>query len=433
MNLKDKTVCIVDNGLFVDFARVIARGFGRAYYHSPSASAFVKSNALVVGDGYDELERTAHPLAIADRVDLWVFLDLYHWDLQQLLVERGARVWGARRGEGMELHRWEFKQMLKKLGLPVQPMEHIIGLDGLRDRLRVVKDKFVKTSYTRGDMETWRHQDYPISEPRLDELEHALGAKKHRYEFIVEDEIPDCVEIGYDGFSIDGQFPSPAMMAYEIKDMGMMAAVKSYNSLAAPVRTVNTALRPALAEFQYRGFLSTEIRYGKERKPYFIDPCCRLGTPSNELLQTLFTNWPETIWAGAGGELVAPKPVAKFGVLAMIHSEWAVKNWVPLEVPAAADPWVKLRMRTRIEGKEYVVPQGVDLSDIGAVVGTGNTLLEAVKACREHADLIKGYGIEVDMNAIGQALDQVRAGEKLGIQFTTETLPTAEELKKAVG
>src|SRR5207245_8595216 len=114
-----------------------------------------------------------------------------------------------------------------------------------------------------------------------------------------------------------------SMMADEVKDIGMIGTVKSYEFLAQPVKAVNSALTDTLAKYQYRSFFCSEIRYGKDRKPYFTDPCTRLGTPSNELLQELLTNWPEVLWEGASGVIADQKPIAKYGVLATIHSEWA--------------------------------------------------------------------------------------------------------------
>ena len=78
------------------------------------------------------------------------------------------------------------------MGLPVQHCEHIIGIDKLRETLKKVKNVFVKTSFIRGDFETFRHDSYSLSEPRLDEIEQVLGPLKRNYEFVVEDEIPDA-------------------------------------------------------------------------------------------------------------------------------------------------------------------------------------------------------------------------------------------------
>lgn len=426
---KNKTVCFVDNGLFVSFARKVAVDFKKAYYYCPWQTYAAQSNQIVIGKGFDEMERCLFPFDIADDVDLWVFLDLYHCDLQCYLESHGARVWGARLGEEMELHRWAFKQYLKKLGLPVQPCEHIFGIDDLCEHLKTVENKYVKTSFVRGDFETFRHDTFKLSQPRLDEIIHHLGpVAKDKYEFIVEDEIPDAVEVGYDGYSVDGEFPSHSMMAYEVKDVGMIGTVKEYSKLADPVRLVNDRLSAGLKKDNYRGFLCTEIRYTKTHEAYLIDPCCRLGSPSNELLQELFDGWAEVLWEGAEGKLVSPRAKAKFGVCAVIHSEFAVDNWQSIYYPKEVDQWVKLRMHSRIQGVDYTVPQPVGLPLPGVVVGVGESLLEAVDKCKEYSTKVKGYQVQVSLESIGKAVDIIQKGEDFGIHFSDSPLPTVEEL-----
>jgi hypothetical protein len=427
--LKTKTICVMDNGLFVSFARKIAPAFKKCYYYSPWQCAFPQSRAMVVGDGFDEIERIKQPLDKADEIDLWVFLDLYQGDLQTFLESHGARVWGCRHGEEIEMYRWEFHNHLKRLGLPTPQVDKIIGMAALREKLQSVKDKYIKTSIVRGDFETFHHQTYELSEPRLDELEHSLGVVKNNYKFLVESSIPDAVEIGYDGFTIDGKYPSHAMMAYEVKDVGMIGTALEYSRLAKPVRDVNSALSETLKGYNYRGFLSTEIRYTKEYKPYLIDPCCRLGTPSNELLQELFDGWPEVLWHGAVGELVSPKIKSKFGVLAVIHTEWAVDNWQSVSYPRELDNDVKLRFHTRVDDKDYIAPQVIGLPDVGYVCGTGNTLIQAIDSCKDKASQIKGFQLKVSLEGIESALDTIKEGEKLGIKFTDQPLPTLQQLK----
>ena len=419
MNLKDKTVCVVDNGLFISFARTIAKAFGRCLYHKPFQSAFPRTNDLAPGRGFEELEWCEQPLLEADKIDLWVFLDLYQSGLQTYLRSKGARVWGAGQGEDMELHRWEFKDRLKELGLPVQHCEHLKGVEALRTYLKSVGNRtvFVKTSYVRGDFETFRCDSYDIVAPRIDELAHVLGVKKDTYEFIVEDEIPDAVEIGYDGFCIDGQFPQQGMMAYEIKDCGMIGTVKPYQQLAEPVKLINAKLTNDFRKTNYRGFFCSEIRYTKRKEAFFIDPCCRLGTPSNELLQELFDDWPLVLWNGAEGIMTTPKVKARFGCLAIIQSEWATNDWLSVHYPRGLDEFVKLRFHARKGKLDYVVPQIIGIPDVGCVVGTGESLAAAVKQCKERAEQIKGFQLKVNTEALDEGLRVIAEGEKFGIRF----------------
>ena len=418
MNFKDKTVCFVDNGLFVDFCRKVGKEFGRALYHKPFQSAFVRTNDIAPGKGFDEIEWCEQPLELADEIDLWVFLDLYQSGLQRFLRSHGARVWGQHGGDELELDKWAFHQRIKSLGLPVPTMERIKGIESLRVYLKDHNGTCdVKTSFVRGDFETFKVEEYKLVEQKLDDLEHFLGAKKVDYEFLVEDEIADAVEVGYDGFTIDGQYPKMAMMAYEIKDCGMIGKVFEYANLAEPVKRVNSVMVGDFKEYGYRGFFSSEIRYTRDKKAYFIDPCCRLGSPSNELLQELFANWPQILWDGAEGVCTSPTKKATFGVLAMIYSEWAVNDWLCLRYPREIDEWVKLRFHTKKGGLDYVVPQVIGIPDVGCVVGTGETLAQAIKVCKERAELIKGYQVSVNLQSLEKAAEVIKQGEKFGIQF----------------
>jgi hypothetical protein len=418
MDLSTKTVLFIDNGLFVSFCRKVAPAFAKAYYHKPFASAFVRTNDLAPGRGFPEFEWIEQPQEIEDEIDLFVFLDLYQSGWAERLRKQGKRVWGAGRGEEMELHRWEFKEELKRLGLPVQHCEHLFGIEALRKYLKGSKGtKFVKTSYVRGDFETFKSDSYEIVQPRIDELAHILGVKKDTYEFIVEDEIHNAVEIGYDGFTIDGSFPTKAMTAYEIKDSGMIGTVREYDTLSDGVKEVNSKLAPSFKAHGYRGFFCSEIRLTKERKPFLIDPCCRLGTPSNELLQELFDGWPQTLWDGAEGVLTTPKPKARFGCLAMIYSEWATNDELCLHYPRSIDSFVKLRFHKRYKDKDYIVPQIIGIPDVGCVVGTGDSLQAAIKQCKERAEQVKGFQVSVKLDALDTAMEVIEKGKKFGIQF----------------
>jgi hypothetical protein len=207
------------------------------------------------------------------------------------------------------------------------------------------------------------------------------------------------------------------MMAYEIKDCGMVGTVKPYDLLAEPVKKVNSALVKDFAGYNYRGFFCSEIRYTKKKEAFFIDPCCRLGTPSNELLQELFDGWGEVLWYGAEGKIVTPRKKAQFAIAAAINSEWAVNDWLCVHYPKELDEHVKLRFHVRKGDKNYVVPQSIGIPDVGYVVGTGETLAQAVKLCKERAEKIKGFQVHVNVQAIDKALETVKQGEEFGIKF----------------
>src|SRR5882724_7828370 len=106
-----KTVCVVDNGLFVELALTLTPHFKRVYYFSPwSQSGYPRSNALLIGHGVPNVTRIESIWEVLDEVDLFVFPDVYFGSLQLHLAALGKRVWGGRMGEEIELARDASKQ-----------------------------------------------------------------------------------------------------------------------------------------------------------------------------------------------------------------------------------------------------------------------------------------------------------------------------------
>ena len=423
LSLNDKTVTWVDNGLFIDFALACAKDFGKSNYFSPWVSSFPLSNNLLPGDGFPELQRLKWFWDEVDTTDLFVFPDVYFGDVQEHLVSIGKRVWGGRKGEFLELYRQSSKEIMEAHGLPVAPFEVVSGIDDLRAWLRTHPRTWVKISLTRGDMETWFSESYDLSKEFIDGLEFRLGAKARLMRFICEEAIPKdkdepCIETGYDGYCVDGQFPKNGFFGFEIKDKGYIIKCLPYGELPKQVRQVNDALAPWLKEKQYRGFFSTEIRITQDGTPYCIDPCCRCGSPPNEIYQELVSNWSEILWEGAGGNLVEPEFKHKYGVEVLIHSPRAAKEWVPVRFPEEIRPYVKFRNHCKIGGLDYFVPQPPsELPEIGAVLGVGETIEEAVEHCKANAEQIKAYDLDIQLDSIDDAMKEIEKAKDFGIEI----------------
>lgn len=256
----DRTALIFDHGLFVELAIRLARDFKRVLYHSPFEKGFPVVNDCVIGDGFRSIERVDDIWDVMDDVDVFVFPDIQHSGLQLHLEKMGKHVWGSRKGDKLELQRAKFLKTLKEVGLPVGEWRHVVGMSNLRDLLKDEEDLFIKISRYRGSMETWHHKDYRTSEPILDQLAVKLGACKEIVPFVVCCPIKSDLEVGYDGFCIDGQFPFIGVQGYEIKDRAFVASVQRYEDLPEQVRAVNGAMSLLLKDVRYRNFWSTEIR-----------------------------------------------------------------------------------------------------------------------------------------------------------------------------
>jgi hypothetical protein len=423
----NRRVLVYDSGLNVGLANALTRYFGEVIYFTTWSRAFPSMTEVVSGHGYDGVRRATDFWNHVNDVDLFVFPDCYNGDVQVYLDSIGKRVWGSRKGANLELCRWNTKDLMKSVGLPLNPCERVRGLNELRSLLKKKTNCFVKISSWRGDMESWHHINYELSEPRLDELAFRLGPVQHMAYFIVEDAIETEIEVGYDGI-FTGSWPNFAMQGYEKKDCGLLASVMPYEELPEEVREVNEKLEPFLRENKYRNFLSTEIRIGEDSLPYLIDVTSRTPIPSSSIQIANYKNLPDILWHGAAGESVPIEYRAKFGAEAMIYSEWAHKHWMTVKVDEDVQPYVNLFNSVNL-GKEIeaVIPSFQDLAvignEVGSVIGLGDTLEEAIEECREHAKGIEGMGIETKVDAFESLLPQIEEAQKKGIKFSDEPIP----------
>ena len=419
-NLREVVAMVVDQGLFVELACKLGETFGKVYYHCPNwTDAFPRANRALIGMGMSNIELAKSMLdpEIFDSIDIFIFPDVNFGHEQEFLVSQGKLVWGSRMGEDMELDRPFMKDLMKQSGFPVGGWRTVQGMSKLREYLATNKDKHVKVSRFRGTFETFKSPNLPYVEPKLDEVEASLGALKDVMEFVVEDDLPNKVEFGEDMYCIDGVFPTQIIAGPEIKDEGFVGVFKKRSELPEPLTRFDRVMAPHLKKFGYRGFYSTEVRIGKDLVPYMIDFCARAASPPNELYQEFYTNLAEIIWMGANGVCIDPKPAGRYGAEALIHSSWADTHWQPLTIPDSIKKYVKLRNAMRIDGKYYTAPQGVSLPEIGAVVGYGNTLQEAIDMVKKVADQVKGYYIEIKVDAFDRAEQEIAKGEKFGLKI----------------
>ena len=112
----------------------------------------------------------------------------------------------------------------------------------------------------------------------------------------------------------------------------------------------------------------------------------------------------------------------------MIYSDWAHKHWITVEVDEEVQPFVSLFNSVNLGNDlEAVAPTMQDLSvitnEIGAVIGLGDTIEEAIEECREHAKGIRGMGIEIKADSLESLLPQIKEAQEKGIKFSDERVP----------
>lgn len=426
-DISNKTVCVFDHGLFVEVALRLARDFGRVLYYSPWEIGFPILNNCVIGDGFQDenVERVDEIWEHFNDIDLFVFTDIQNSELQLYLESVGKKVWGSRRGDDLELRRSWFKKLQDKLGMPRPEFESITGLSKLRDYLKEHEDRYVKISRFRGCMETWHHINYELSEQMLDHLAVKLGPLQDAIPFTVETPLVTDIEVGYDGITIDGQWPKFAIQGYEAKDRGLIAAVQEYKDLPEEITKVNDALSGTLKDFRYRNFFSTEIRV-VEDESYLIDPTCRCPSPCIEIQLETWANLGEMMWFGAQGEMIDPEPSTMFGVECLIEHTGSDEEWRTLQIPEKSRRWTKLYSVCK-HGDIYCIPPFPHShTTIGMMVGIGDTIEEALEHLKENAELLKGQPVSIPTDALYHTLIEIRKAEEKGIEFTGDKLPEPE-------
>lgn len=411
-----KKILVYDWGACIEHAIRMARDGHEVFYYCPWQSAAPSSNRIMVGEGMDGIKRVKSFWEYVDTVDVIAFFSTNQSDLIEYLRKKGYKVFGAGKGEIFEQDRWFLKKAIKKLGLPYNHSEKITGLDNLKEYLEDKEDKFIKTSFIRGDMETYHYVDFESAEPWFDELATSLGAKKNTIDFIVEDPI-DGLEIGYDGFTIDGQYPKKALYGYEYKDKGYIGKIVDYDTEHPSIKLVNEKLSPIFKKWKTRSMYHNELRITDEGVGYLIDPCMRGGLPPSEIELEIFSNFSEIVINGAEGILVEPKPIAKYGAEMYFESEWCLEHWLKIGIPKEIRKWVKISGCCNIDGNYYIIPK-IFPNDMVAcsIVAIGDSLQECFDLIKKRIEMVDAYKLnkDFDISHLGEYRDK---GKKFGIKL----------------
>lgn len=426
--VEETTVCVVDFGSFLSLAEKLSETCKKVYYHRSIEREFRSVGDFSIGDGIPNLEVVEsfmHP-DIVKECDWYCFPDIGYGGEQQYLRSIGKPVWGSNGADELERLRSRFIKTVNDVGLPVAKSKVIRGLDNLSEYLKENENCWVKINEFRKDMETWKHIDYTHSLPMLQRLAVVFGGCRNAVVFVVQDEIDDATEIGYDGWSIDGWFPDSSFQGYEKKNELYLGAQTKYDDLPEEVRFVNEAFSKVLEEYKYRNFFATEIR-NKDGTPYFIDPTLRMpGQTGEQLLETM-ANIADVMWHGSQGEFVQPIWNAKFGASATLHYKGELEEWKVIKIPNDSKQWFKLgRYCMDDDGYYWFAPRPSD--DCGVVIGIGDTIPGAIKAVSENFEPVSGEPLCINTDEFMDLLEDIHKAEKEGIEFTKQEVPKPESV-----
>lgn len=422
---KDVICCVIDFGMFMPFAESLANDFKKVYYHTPSESGTTDIKNCMFGDGFDNIERLDDfwELRYFKEIDLFVFPANGYFGMQEYLVSVGKKVWGSHTATRLETMRDEFLKCIKDVGLRIPKYEVVEGLTNLRKLLEKSENKFIKINRFRRNMETWKHTNYLESRMRLDSMACIFGPFQDKIKFVVQDEIDTNIEVGYDGFCIQGQWPKNGIIGYESKDKVYLATAQPLAKMPRAIRDVNSAFGEVLKKHNYCNFFSSEIRLKTLSEFYFIDPTCRMPSPAGEEQLDMYVNLGDIVWKGSHGECVEPKMAAKFCGESLIRYKGDSKEldlWKTVVVPEKVRKWTKLYGCAKCDDLYCFIPD--DQPVIGCVVGIGNTIKEVIDSIKNTASQLDCC-VEVEVPPLANVLVEIKEAEKLGIRFTEQEIP----------
>jgi hypothetical protein len=274
----------------------------------------------------------------------------------------------------------------------------------------------VKVNRFRRDMETFHHLDEAHSLAEFTRLATNFGGLAENVVFVVQEPIKDVEEVGYDGYSVDGQFPNKSFFGFEKKNELYLGAWLHDTQLPKQVRVVNEAITPLLEEIGYRNFTATEIR-GK----FFTDPTFRMAGQTQEHYLETCTNLPEIIVEGAEGRLVQPQFAAKFAAEATMHYTTKADDWKVLRVPEDSRRWFKFYHYAEDDGLIHFPPRQSD--EVGVVLGNGNTVEEAIDHLKENFEVMKNEPVAIELGGFADLIQEIEEAQAKGIKFSDQPLP----------
>lgn len=423
----DATICVCDLGLFTEIALRLAREFKTVLYHVPWETEFPLTNDVVLGDGLGTISRITDPWEpeVFDRVDLFVYPDIFRSGWQLQMERMGKWVWGSRKADSLEIDRVKFKELQKSLGLPTPDYEVIRGITALRKYLETNDDVFVKAdSKIRGSWETFHHQSMSQSGPELAKRELKNWGVREHIRFVVEKNLHSEIETGIDSPFI-GKWPETVVQGYEIKGQLILMAAQKYGELPDVIKTNSDALSTELERLQCLNNVSLEIKVN-DGVGRVIDPCIRFPNPGNGVQMEMISNLGEVMIMAASGKPVQPEYEFQFGIQAAIIHDQDSDQWKLTDIPHESRRWVKLMDFCCTEEGLCIIPRVPYGEKIGWLLGMGNTVEECHNHLMSNVELLKDCPVTIKYEPLAEALQKVHKAQSRGIKFTEKPLPQPE-------
>lgn len=404
---------VLDHGMFPEVARRLAQEGYEVGYFSPWANAFPQARDMQVGTGIDGVTRANEPLrAMMEGPDLVVVTDLFLSDYAMAARALDLPVVGSGEGERIETDRWFLKEFLADNGLDVIKSVEIVGVEETYKYLLEHPDTFVKVSVFRGDMETRSAKTW-LTE--YHDFRLKVGELGKYMRFIVEDEIPDAMEIGFDGFWCDGELLTPFLVGAEIKDAGYIGYVcDDASRLPAECQAIIKALGKYFAKTQYRSFFSNEMRVLPDGTTYMTDATCRVPSPPGGTIMRACQNFGAVMRGLAAGKPVAPDfGNAEYLSEIILKSAWGNDHFLEVTIPKGKRDDYAFHNFFQVDGKVWIAPHETRLLEFGSALGSGS-LEQATKAAEKAAEAADAHKLEYGEDTLAKAREVMELAAKMG-------------------
>jgi hypothetical protein len=418
MKLSDRKALVVGYGVFEVFiAQKLAEEFREVRVYTPCEEAFPLLERQMIGEGVPGVKRIDNFEDDQDDIDLFVFPDYGFASKQEQLRKKGKRVFGAGNSEILEMDRLLFAKTLAERGLPVFKYRMVKGIDELREVLKKEKDLWIKLpTKVRGIMETFHHTEYKNSMTKLDELAHKLGGYRDTLDIMIVNPIPG-VEIGCEKFLSNGDYAEIGLWGPEIKGVGYIGRFMPMADMPQALKKVDDGMVPVWKKHKVCGHISCEVRVGKDRKPYFTDPCQRFPSPPGETIPEAYKNFSQLVWAVAGGEKIKPEKAAEWVAEVCIYNPIGKTEWVPVDFSEKEFKRLKFRRLCKVENQFYCLPDKDAGDRICGAVGLGDTKEEAQFEALEACEQLKCEGKDYDKSVFEEADEVLEEAKKYGVEF----------------
>lgn len=397
-------VLVLDNGLYPSIAARLAEFTDVAYFSSWN-SAYPISREFAPGIGIKGVERVNEPIRymLDGKASHVVVADLYLNGYEALARKLEFPTFGCNSGNEMETDRTFMLDFLGQQGLPVAPTVEVTGLDDLRTYLKGVEDKYIKVSIFRGDMESWHHEDYASSEPKLTSLAVRFGPLANQIRFQVQDAIASVCEAGLDTYFLNGAFVQPSLLGWEIKDAGYAGYL--IRDTPKEFKPVMAAMAKYFKESHYQCFFSNEMRITKDGTVYQTDCTCRMPSPPSGVMIHACKNIDKVLLAGKAPDYGK----AEFFCEIILSSADVSHDFLAVSYPKELRGNYAFHNYCEVDGKTWILPneQWSDASppyvEFGSALGWGASLSDASEMAEEAAEACKASHLTYGSNVLEKA------------------------------